>query len=232
MKRVLLFLFFLAASYSTFAQSYVVKRRVPVDRYLRLGFTISPGLASLGPQDAGADRESMHGSITYGLMADFILDTYGRYAFSTGFTVNTGGSTMKYAANKGLSDYRLTPAEYDLHLSYIDIPLAIKLKTVRQDGIDIYGEFGTFLDFNIKARADITDAQDHAFDKVNVMKDIAPINTGLALGGGIEYPLDGRLSLVAGLQYKAGLIDVTRNSRWDDGRVVRNNFVLKLGLFF
>jgi hypothetical protein len=198
---------------------------------VRLGFTLSPSVVSLKPQEGGVDRNSSRAGINFGIMADFLLDESGRYAIASGLQVSTAGSTLKYDAGKGLDEYKANPAEYNLKLTYIEIPFALKLKTDATDGIGFWGQFGTYLDFPVRGRADIVSLT-NSYDKVNVLRDITPINIGLHIGAGIEYPLGDRLSAVGGLVYQNGFVDVTRNAKWNDGKVNMNSFALKLGLFF
>ncbi|SFD25366.1 Outer membrane protein beta-barrel domain-containing protein [Chitinophaga sp. CF118] len=198
---------------------------------VRLGFTLTPAIVTLKPQESGVTRNAGRAGISFGVMADFLLDETGRYAIASGLQVTTAGSKLKYDAGKGLDDYKANPAEYNLKLTYVEIPVALKLKTDVSDGIGFWGQFGTYLDFPVRGRADIVSLT-NTYDKVNVLRDITPINMGLLIGAGIEYPLGDKLSAVVGLNYQNGFIDVTRNAKWNDGKVNMNSFALKLGLFF
>jgi hypothetical protein len=198
---------------------------------VRLGFTLTPSIVTLKPQESGVTRNSGRAGISFGIMADFLLDQEGRYAFASGLQITTAGSKLKYNAGIGLDDYKENPAEYNLKLTYVEIPLALKLKTDVSDGIGFWGQFGTYLGFPVRGRTDVVSLT-NTYDKVNVLRDITPVNMGLLIGAGIEYPLGDRLSAVVGLNYQNGFIDVTRNAKWNDGKVNMNSFALKLGLFF
>ena len=206
------------------------QRRFPMER-VRLGFKLDPVISVLKPQDPGADRTSSRLGLSYGLMADFLLNEEGNYAFATGLQITMGGSTLKYDAGKGVDRFRQYPAEYQLKLQHIEIPAAIKLKTNAYNGIAAWGQFGTYLGFPIRGRANVT-SLDQRYEKENVLSDLNPINAGLLLGVGIEYPLGERLTAVIGLNYQNGFVDVTRNAKWDDGKVNLNSFSLRLGMYF
>jgi opacity protein-like surface antigen len=198
---------------------------------VRLGFKLDPAIFWLQPQESGVDRNGSRAGISFGIMADFLLDESGHYAIASGLQISTTGSTLKYEAGKGLNDYKANPAEYKLKLTYIEIPAALKLKTEVDNGMGLWGQFGTYLGFPVRGRADVV-TLNTTYDRVNVLRDITPINMGLLIGAGVEYPLGDRLKGVVGLSYRNGFIDVTRNAKWDDGKVNMNSFALNLGLFF
>jgi hypothetical protein len=198
---------------------------------VRLGFTLTPAVVAMKPQESGVERNSGRAGISFGIMADFLLDQDGRYAIASGLQITTAGSKLKYDAGKGLDDYKANPAEYNLKLTYVEIPFALKLKTDATDGVGFWGQFGTYAAFPVRGRTDVVSLT-NTYDKVNVLRDINPLNMGLLVGAGIEYPLGDRLTGIIGLNYQNGFIDVTRNAKWDDGKVNMNSFALKLGLFF
>jgi opacity protein-like surface antigen len=198
---------------------------------VRLGFKLDPTAFWLQPQESGVDRNASRAGVSFGIMADFLLDETGRYAIASGLQVSTTGSTLKYEANKGLEDYKQVPSEYKLKLTYVEVPFALKLKTDADNGLGLWGQFGTYLGFPVRGRADVISLTVND-DKVNVLRDITPINMGLLIGAGVEYPLGDRMVGVVGLSYRNGFIDVTRNGKWDDGKVNMNSFALNLGLFF
>jgi len=206
------------------------QQRFSMDR-VRLGFKLDPTISILNPQDAGADRTGTRMGLSYGLMVDFLLNEEGNYAFATGLQISMGGSTLKYDAGKGLDRFKTNPTEYVMKLQHIEIPATIKLKTTAYNGIAFWGQFGTYLGFPIRGRADVT-SLDQRYEKENILSDINKISAGLLLGAGIEYPLGERLTALVGLGYQNGFVDVTRNSRWDDGKVNLNGFALRLGMYF
>ncbi|MFY0252630.1 porin family protein [Chitinophaga sp. 30R24] len=198
---------------------------------VRLGFTLNPLVSVLKPQELGVTRNSAKAGLDFGLMADFSLNERGTYALASGFQVLLAGSKLKYDAGKGLSDYKPNPAEYNMKLTYIEIPLALKLKTQPHDAIGWWGQFGTYVDFPVSGRADIV-SMNQTYDRVNILPQLNRINVGMLLGAGLEYPLGGNLTGLAGITYQNGFVDVTRNGKWNDGRVNMNSFALRLGIYF
>lgn len=226
MRKIILIVFLLGNIVAVKAQNNFMQ-----ENRVRLGFKLDPTIFWLQPQESGVERNSARAGVSFGIMADFLLDESGRYAIASGLQVSTTGSTLKYEANKGLEDYKQVPTEYKLKVTYVEIPLALKLKTDTDNGLGLWGQFGTYLGFPVRGRADVISLSVND-DKVNVLRDITPINMGLLIGAGVEYPLGDRLTGVVGLTYRNGFIDVTRNGKWDDGKVNMNSFALNLGLFF
>ena len=227
MRKSILFIFLLGFATVAHAQrNYLRENKV------RLGFTLTPSIVSLKPQESGVDRNSSRAGIAFGIMADFPLDRQGHYAIASGLQVSTGGSTLKYEVGKGLDEYKLNPAEYNIKLTYVEIPFALKLKTDATNGVGFWGQFGTYLGVPVRARTNVTTPVVNSDDKKDILRDITPINMGMLIGMGIEYPLGDKLTGVVGLNYQNGFIDVTRNAKWDDHKVNMNSFALKLGVFF
>ncbi|QHS61210.1 porin family protein [Chitinophaga agri] len=198
---------------------------------VRLGFKLDPTIFWLQPQESGVERNSSRFGVSFGLMTDFLLDEDGRYAIASGLQISTAGSTLKYEAGKGLDAYKQAPTEYKLKTTYVEVPFALKLKTDVENVAAFWGQFGTYLGVPVRSRANVVGLNVNE-DKVNVLRNIMPVNIGLQVGAGVEYPLGDKLTGLVGLTYRNGFIDATRNGKWDDGKVNMNSFALNLGLFF
>jgi hypothetical protein len=154
---------------------------------VRLGFTLSPMISVLKPQESGVDRTGAKAGLNFGLMADFNLNPSGTYALASGFQVLLAGSKLKYDAGKGLNDYKQSPAEYNMKLTYIEIPLALKLRSRSDGGIGYWGQFGTYLDFPVSGRANVT-SMNQTYDRVDILPEMNRINVGMLLGAGLVLP--------------------------------------------
>lgn len=213
------------------AQSLSERVSDKAGRKVRFGFKIDPGASFLSPQDAGVSRNSGRFYFSYGVLADLFIDDQERYAFSTGLQITHLGSVMQYDAGKGLSEFRDNSAEYDIRLQYIEVPLTLKLKTATAKGFDFYGQFGGFVGVPIRARANVISNMTR-FDKQNVLRETQPFTAGMLLGAGMEYPITETLTGVVGFNYQNNFVDVTRNGKWNDGRITGNHFILRLGVYF
>ncbi len=231
LKSLLLLFAGLAWYNGASAQSFSDRMSGHMGRKVRLGFKLDPGASVMRPQETGVDRNSGKFYFSYGVLADFLLDASGNYAIASGLQISHMGSVLKYAVGKGLSRFNSAPSEYDLRLQYVEVPFTLKLKTATAGGVDIYGQFGGFAGFPVRARANVISGT-QKFDKENVLREITPINAGMIIGAGVEYPLTETLTGVVGFTFQNGFVDVTRNAKWNDGKVNVNNFVLRLGVYF
>ncbi len=218
----------LAIQGTTFAQTEIGGRSV------RLGFKLDPVfINNLRPADNGVEKDGSGFGFSYGLMTDFLFSD-GNSAFASGIEVTHATSHLKYTdADKGL--YRGQAAgleqKYELRLQYIQIPLSIKLKTNPNNNFLFWGQFGTYLGALIGARGDYQYGAT-SVTKAKMIKEVNPLNMGLLIGAGGEYHVAERTDLFFGLGLENGFVDVTRNKRWNDGKVSLNRWALRLGVFF
>jgi opacity protein-like surface antigen len=232
LSKSFIFIFLLAAA-TVSAQAQSLSDRVSdrAGRKFRFGFKLDPGVSMMRPQEEGVERNAGRFYFSYGVLADILLDESGNYAIASGLQVSAMGSTLKYETGKGLAAFNAAPSEYDLRLTYIEIPFALKLKTDLPSGFGVWGQFGGFAGFPIRGRANVISGL-QKYNRQDVLRDINPLSAGLLVGAGIEYPLTETLIGVVGFNYQNGFIDVTRNSKWDDGRVNMNNFIFRFGVYF
>ncbi|MBK7885704.1 MAG: PorT family protein [Chitinophagaceae bacterium] len=233
MKRSLVLFGMLFLSAASFAQEGL-SSRISDDggRKIRIGFKLDPGISWLGPKEKFVSKDGSQVSISYGFMADFIIDP--NYAIASGLQITHGGGKLRYQNDKGLFENGQSADEnlYKVSLQYLEIPLALKLKTNPIGNLTYWGQFGTYLGVNIGARLDATVDGQPEITKEKITGHIVPINGGLLLGAGIEYPLNDKTTLSLGLGFQNGFVDVTRNKSWNDAKVILNNFSLRAGVYF
>jgi hypothetical protein len=238
MKKNLLSVLFLLLTISGISQRK--------SKDLRLGFLLEPTLAWFNPQENGLKSDGTKFGVNYGLMLDY--EFADNYIFSTGLQVSHLGGKLSYTGNSWQgnkvgyiaadnSSVNNT-ANYNIALQYLQIPFALKLKGDNK-GLNFWGSFGGFLAMPLKARADVetnfavNGVANFKAENDKIISRMQPINIGMQLAVGIELPISDKNTLVAGLAFNNGFIDVTKNSQWgNDGRVNMNNLSLKLGVFF
>lgn len=226
------------------------------DRKVRLGLALNPNLGWLKPDNSGYSNEGIRAGFQYGLVADFRLFGDPNYSFSTGFTIAHLGGKLAYndAVTNPATALEIpatTKATYKLN--YIDVPLAIKLRSNEIGYMHFYGLFGTEVGFRINANADLETTS--ALGKVSlndesIVDDIALFRADLVIGGGVEYTISGDTRLVAGIIYHNGLTNVLKgdallenngttvidaNGKSSNDNELRNrlNYVaLRLGIMF
>jgi len=193
----------------------------------RLGLTAHPTIGWVKP-DIGKSNGVALG-FSYGLMGDFNFTQ--NYSFATGLAITTinGKSTeVVTSSNSGAA-----PSQYEIQLKYklqyIEVPLTLKLKTVKINEVRYYGQFGLSNGFMIGAKQDF-DLVGGASSKDNDIKnDINFYRAGLIIGAGAEFDISGNASITTGLTFNNGFTDITSSKN----STVKNHYVgINIGVFF
>lgn len=239
MKKVLSIVLVLVVTTAGFAQKH--------SKDLRIGFKIEPNISWFNPVENGVKGDGSKVGINYGLMVDY--EFADNYIFSTGLQVSHLGGKLSYTGNSWSdkkvgyttadnSDVKNT-ANYNIGIQYVEIPFTIKLKSSNKGKMDYWANFGGFLAVPVKARADVStnfsvgSVANYSKENDNLISQVQPVTIGMQIGGGVELPISDKNSLVIGLVFNNGFIDVTKNGNWGgDGRVNLNSVALKLGIFF
>lgn len=108
-------------------------------------------------------------------------------------------------------------------MQYIEIPLTLKLKTNEIGYLTYFLQFGLSPGICIRSKADFTTSiqsggvtASSSSDKVDVKNGINNINLSMIIGGGVEYTLSGSTTLLLGVQFNNGFLDVL-DDKFDDG---------------
>ena len=188
----------------------------------RLGLTAHPTVGWVKPQIGKSDGVSF--GFSYGLLADFNFTQ--NYSFATGLTITTINGKTKEARTISTSPPAQAEALLKYRLQYIEIPLTLKLKTVRIDNTRWYGQFGLSNDFNIKANQDLKGIDAGNGD---LTSDIKFYRSGLIIGAGAEIDIKGNMSVTTGLTFNNGFTDITSDK---DNRI-RNHYIgINFGVLF
>ncbi|SDH13055.1 Outer membrane protein beta-barrel domain-containing protein [Pedobacter terrae] len=222
MKRISTILILSVLSFGAWAQNS------PLTSYgFRLGLTATPTFGWIKPEQGKTNGIGL--GFSYGLIGDFNFAP--NYSFSTALTItsingkSTEANVLPYYAPGS------APKAYDLKykLQYIDLPLTIKLKTVKTDGKRWYGQFGLSNSINISAKQDAVTGGTVVGDNLNVSDHIKLYRAGLIIGGGGEFDISGNTSIVAGLTFNNGFTNIVT----DKARDVRSHYLaLNFGVFF
>lgn len=161
----------------------------------------------------------------WGLSMEFKLSEVA--SFATGLEVMYDGGKLNFLDTVGYymkddeiqepSDdttftfYKLENRRYNV--TYISIPLNIKMKTKDIGGLTYYGLFGASLGIKVKAKSDDEVKQNmigslSTIEDLDISKDMGFMRVGLNIGGGVEWNLSGTTSLVFGLNYNLGFTNV------------------------
>lgn len=231
---------------------------------LRFGAYIAPNISWMRPtastDDANQFNTESNGSrlgFTYGLMAEYFFAE--NYGLVTGLSVNSTGGKMLATTRAALPvQNSVKKADFEYRLQYLDIPLALKLRTDDIGGFRFFGQLGASIGFNISKKADYTveyydtssavktatGSKIKLTNKGSTIGNIAPIMFQMNIGAGAEYPLNAKLRAYVALFFNNGFApDATNPEKFDndklgykgsfkDANTRLNNFALRLGLFF
>lgn len=243
---------------ATFAQDQsVAGSSLSIDsKKFRFGVFVAPTMAWMRPTTDKTDdnqyaptNEGSKVGFTYGLMAEYNFAE--NYAIVTGLQVNMAGGKInsKYLGTEKTSV--VTNSSFNYRLNYLEIPVALKLRTDPISGFRFFGQLGLTTGFNIAKKA--TYNVDYLNDvgaalsskgeneKIKGTLAIAPVMFTMNIGAGAEYPLNDKLAAYAGIFFNNGFApDATNpnkytmpyNQSFKDGNTRLNNFALRLGLFF
>ena len=212
---------------------FLAEAQLPKERNFKLGFTTSPNLAWMSfpsnsqlQVDTDVQGDGSRIGFSYGLLGDFGFSD--NYYFSSAFTVTTINAKTK------LMDALNPPPNVSLNtykLQYLEIPLTLKLKSMKRKDMRYFGQFGISTGFNIGAKLDM-ESTDSGGNTINVKnRDVkSGINTfrlGLIFGGGVEWKMNQNLNLLTGLSYNNGFTNVFGTYK------SKNSYLaLNTGIFF
>ena len=129
---------------------------------IRFGAFVAPNISWMHPtankSDDGQYNVTSDGSkvgFTYGLMAEYFFAP--NYGIVTGIDINsTGGKIIATAVDQTPSANKVSLANFDYRLQFIEIPIALKLKTDDFSGFRFFGQLGLSAGINIGKKVDYT----------------------------------------------------------------------------
>jgi opacity protein-like surface antigen len=193
----------------------------------RLGLTAHPTIGWVKPDIGKSNGVSL--GFSYGLIGDFNFTQ--NYSFATGLTVTTvnGKSTEIVTQNNASGPDSQMEILLKYKLQYIEVPLTLKLKTVKINEVRYYGQFGLSNGFMIGAKHDVDITNGMSEKDVNFKDDIKFYRAGLIIGAGAEFEVSGNTSITTGLTFNNGFTDITK----DKGVTVKNHYLgINFGVFF
>ena len=220
MKRFTLSAFFVVLVLTGFSQ-----------KHIRLSFSGSPSVNWMTTNNPVASNEKSILGYNFGLNSDFYFSADERYSLLTGLQITNIGGEVSYHSTSdfqfaGTTLPALTKIKYQLR--YVEIPLAIKLKTDQFKRVRYWAQYGLAAMLNIEAKGD---SNDGTLKKSNINGEINMFNLAMDVGLGFDYDLGGSNSVTTGLIFQNGLTDVTTNNAFND-RTKINSLKLRIGIIF
>jgi hypothetical protein len=214
----------------------------------RFGLKVSPSINWYKPEGKIISPNGVSARFGGGLVMEFRLakvvsiqtgaqiDMDGaKVKYNNGGPDNAGANTVSYyyntlddkivhydpvlATSPSYTHFQLNERTY--RITYVTIPVALKMKTKEIGAFTYFGQIGLNNSFRWKAFADdklqvINDntntlGTNDNKSKVEVTQDIAPYTAALNFGLGAEMNLSGSTSVVFGLNYNLGFMNVVMN---------------------
>lgn len=210
---VLVLVLFVSLSSSLFAQDYYGSNYS--GKRVSLGIGFSPNLHWLR-YNSGLDvKKKVKVGYTYGLYSDFALTE--NYYLSTGFLISN---------LKASSDYQResleNPPMRTYHLQYIEIPFALKLQSTQRYFRSYYGLFGFSTAVKINGKM-----EQSGESKTNMGSLAKPFRLALQVGGGVNWQLDHKMTLMTGITLNNGFTALLK-----EGKPKSSYLALNFGIFF
>jgi hypothetical protein len=218
----------IATLLTLFTINMYAQENAGVNYGFRLGLTAHPTFGFIKAEGGKSNGVSL--GFSYGLIGDFNFAE--NYSFSTGLTITTiNGKSTEINPSQFMS---ITPQNqstaYNIKymMQYVEIPLTIKLKTTAINGARWFGQFGLSTDIRISAKQDAESNGKEIVNNVNSSDWTRFYRAGLIIGGGGEFNITEKTSVLAGVTLNNGFTNITKNSY-----SVKNHFVaLNFGVFF
>lgn len=198
---------------------------------MQLSFTGSPSVNWMSTNNRFAYSEKLVLGYDFGLSGDIFFTENERYSVITGLQILNTGGAISYRTSAPFEfsgSTLLASTQIRYRLRYVEIPLAIKLKTDQFNRVRYWGQFGLSTMINIGANGD---SNDGTFRKSNINDEINLFNVAMNVGAGFDFDLGGNNSVTAGLIFQNGLIDVTTDNYFTDKTII-NSIKIRLGLIF
>lgn len=203
------------------------------------GFKAGPALGWMKPDTKGYEGDGMKAGFTWGFIADFFLME--NYGVNTGFDVIflNGGLKIphKLAVDDATSYDGTLTREYKL--KYIQVPVTMKMRTNELGKFRVYGQIGFGANFLIGAKADdefSSPGYNTSSEDEDIYDDMTFMRAALILGAGAEYSLGGSTSLMAGISFNNGFLDVLNGKNSLDpalnNKALANFLSLEIGIVF
>lgn len=179
---------------------------------IRLGLSVTPGISWMKYDDGAGNTDGYNKiGVNYGLVVD--LGFAERYALSTGIFAEHGGAKAEIETPAGT-------ITSNTKLTYVNIPLTLKLKTNQFGKFTPYGQIGFTPGIAVQRKVNDIEAKDT----------IKFYNVSLTANAGTEFEISGGTSAFAAFHIDNGLLDVGKDN--GDAKVRKSFAGLRLGIFF
>ena len=230
---------------------------------IQFGLQLSPSFSWMGTDNNQIESDGTNLGLKLGLLAEYYFQD--NYSIHTGinFHFNSGG-TLYYNddATNGFSEVGIwseslgetltsapTAAElagksFDYNIQFVEIPLGLTLRTREFGYVRYFVQPAFTLGIVSGSRGSIRNAGFIDSDEnFKISPEVNALNLSWGLGGGIEYAISTSSSLIGGLAFQSGFLDMTtdkntrvvrqgRSPAEDDSKGRVSSLTLMLGIMF
>ncbi|MDX1684362.1 MAG: porin family protein [Saprospiraceae bacterium] len=219
-----------------------------ISENLRFGFKTVPHVSWISTDDKSVESSNALTGLTLGTIAELYLSENYIITTGLGLTFSHGGSLIHRNGGRLLPDSELSDIIYDslpdnskirYNVQYLEIPVGFRMRSK---------EFGRFrltfeapiitMGVKIKARGaikadDLPDTEDE-----NINNEVNIFNLSYGFGAGTEYTITENISLLVSVQYKQGILDITKDhgvrndGKFEDSVGTIGHLALQIGILF
>jgi hypothetical protein len=225
MKKALLIFALATVTSAAFAQSSSSKFHFGVKAQPALGwFRID------APDNVNLKSDGLPFGFGYGLITDFGFTDH--YSFSTGLEVAYRGGKTKFSYSDLSGNTIVEQKKYSLQ--FIELPITLKLRTKEIGYMTYYFQVGVAPGYAIRTRAEVRRNDVVIANNADVGSDINEFNLSMIIGAGAEYNISGTTSLLFGLTFNNGFLDILDDSAFGNSKVKGNSnyLALTVGIMF
>jgi hypothetical protein len=205
----------------------------------RFGFKIAPNISWMVPDSDPYEKDGATMGFTWGFLADITLTE--NYFLRTGFSMDYLGGNLEFPfvrSNEQEYDTGMMNRKYNLR--YLEVPVALKMRTNRFGNKAYFGEIGFGTSFNLKARS--KDNFSYAGGELSeefesdISEEVVLVREAMIFGGGVEFFLDESTSILVELTFSNGLNNILKGENTFDQDVKQKAslyyFQLSVGILF
>lgn len=192
---------------------------------IRFGFHLSPNLSWATTSSNSINTSGTNLGLKLGMIGEFYFQE--NYAFTSGigFAFNQGGTLLYdfggqyWPASDLPAGFEVLPANVKLKysLQYLEIPIGLKMRTKEFGYIRYFIEPGLIVGISTQSKGSITGpGLGNDADKINISNEVNSLNVSWGIGGGIEHTISENVSLIGGLGFQIGFLDVSE----DNGKII------------
>lgn len=217
---------------------------------LNFGVHVSPSFNSINSDERSVSGNSSNLGLRLGLIGEYYFKENYAVTSGIGFAFGNGGTLLyDYSGKYWTETTDLSPsvdtipanANFKHRISYVEIPIGLKLRTREFGHIRGYAEPFLAIGIRSKAIGDLTATGIEEKD-LNIKKEVSPLALNWGIGFGGEYSVSTATVIFAGLQYQRTFTDITADNgviyNPDRGdldnkvKVFGNSIVVKIGVKF